>query len=89
MKEESQIHPRNGAKTTRQKQLSIVLFVLLVALYFGFYVVGIVSPNTLSSPVINAIPLSFVLGGAIIIASVFITFIYAFAANLIDKTEGS
>lgn len=85
---ETPIHPRDGAKTIGQKQLSIVLFVLLAVIYFGFYLFAITAPDLLAQPIINAIPLSFVLGAAIIIASVVITFVYAFSANWIDKKEG-
>lgn len=89
MEPEPKIHLSNGAKTIRQKQISIVLFTLLAVIYFGFYIFAIVSPNDLAQPTFNAVPLSFLLGGIIIISSVVITFIYAFFANLIDDKEGT
>lgn len=89
MKSEIKTHPRDGTKTIGQKQLSIVLFIILALLYFGFYLFAIISPDLLVQPVINAIPLSFVIGGIIIITSVIITFVYAFAANWLDEREGA
>lgn len=83
------IHHRNGAKTAGQKWLALCLFSLLAIAYFGFYLTGIFSPDLLMQPVINAVPLSFLLGAGIIIMSVVITFIYAFFANRIDKEKGA
>lgn len=89
MKPEFKVHLRNGAKTIRQKQISMVLFTILAFIYFGFYIFSITSPNDLAQPIVNAIPLSFLIGGFIIISSVVITFIYAFVANQIDEKEGA
>lgn len=82
------IHQRHGAKTTEQKWLAIGLFSLLAIAYFGFYLVGIFTPDLLMQPVFNAVPLSFLLGAGIIVMSVIITFIYAFFANRIDQEKG-
>lgn len=82
-------HQRHGAKTAEQRRLAIGLFLLLAVAYFGFYLVGIFAPELLMQPVINAIPLSFLLGAGIIVMSVIITFIYAFFANRIDQEKGA
>lgn len=87
MKKDIDLHHRNGSKTKRQKQLASFLFFILALLYFGFYLIGIISPDLLTHPVINSIPLSFVAGALIIMASMAITFIYAFTANRIDKKK--
>lgn len=84
----SNIHQRHGAKTAEQKWLAIILFSLLAIAYFGFYLIGIFTPDLLMQPILNAIPLSFVLGAGIIVMSVVITFIYAFFANRLDQEKG-
>lgn len=81
------VHQRQGAKTAEQRRLALGLFLLLGVVYFGFYLVGIFAPNLLMQPVINAVPLSFLLGAGIIVMSVVITFIYAFLANRIDQEK--
>lgn len=86
---DTRIHPRDGTKTTGQRWLAILLFSSLALLYYGFYIIGITANNLLMQPVINAIPLSFLGGAVIIVASVAITFIYAFAANRIDEKKGA
>lgn len=87
MEQDINLYHRHGTKTKRQKQLASFLFFILALLYFGFYLVGIISPDLLIHPVINAIPLSFVAGAVIIVASMTMTFIYAFTANRIDKKK--
>lgn len=87
MQPDSRIHPRHGAKTTGQKWLTILLFAMLSLLYFGFYIIGIISPAVLMQPIIDAVPLSFLVGAGIIVASVVITFVYAFVANHLDSKK--
>lgn len=82
------IHQRQGAKTAGQRRLAIGLFLLLAISYFGFYLIGIFAPDLLMRPIINAVPLSFLLGAGIIVMSVVITFTYAFFANKIDQEKG-
>ncbi len=89
MKLDTTIHKRAGAKTRGQRRLAVLLFCLLALLYYGFYLVGMVAPDALMQSAINEVPLSFLAGAVIILASITITFIYAFAANRMDEKEGA